>query len=193
MSRPPLRSTYLIGQWVQGDICWANAGRIVWTANYRDRVQRPRESWALQLIRLGRRGGVFGTVTRLRAVRTGFECLQRQIFSVLPSVQSNFGAPQTLLLNGHGCSFSGIKWQGREADIWHPWSADVKKKWCHTSCPHIRLHGAYSNNFTYFDLVVNLHGQWRIQIGLCPSLTNLIHLTVHRQWHLAHNSSLLHS
>lgn len=126
-------------------------------AIFGDLVQRSRESWALQLIRIGIRGGVFGTVTRLRVVWPGIRMPEESNIFYSPNPPIRFRGPTNFLLNVHGCSFSGIKRQGREADTWPSWSADLKNKWRHTSRPPIRLHGVDRNNFTLLLFLIYMY------------------------------------
>ena len=92
---------------------------------------------------------VIGTVTRLRAERSGVRIPAgtRDFFSLRPD---RLWGSDSLLLNGYPSSFPGLERPGREVDHASPPSAEFKNKWRYTSAPPVRLYGADRDNFIFY-------------------------------------------
>jgi hypothetical protein len=85
---------------------------------------------------------LFGTATRLRAGRPGFD--SRQGLGIL--LIATASRPALRLTQPHiqgvpGIISLGVKRPVREADHSPPYSAEVKNEWSYTSTPSIRLYG----------------------------------------------------
>lgn len=73
---------------------------------------------------------------------------KRLVFS--RTVQTGSEARPPILCNGYRGYFLGVKRPGREVDLSHSYSAEVKNEWRHASAPPICLQGVGRDNFPPF-------------------------------------------
>lgn len=86
-----------------------------------------------------------------------FECRWRQeIFFFVQKVQTGFGPPNGVVLNGCQDCFQCIQRPGCDVDQSPPSSSEVKKRWSYASTPRLRLHVMDRYNLTLLYLLQDM-------------------------------------
>ena len=100
----------------------------------------------------GNQDSSVGLATRLWARRSGVRNLATtRNFSLLPNVW--VPGSLTQVFNRYHSSFPRVKRPGRDLDHSHPFSAEIKNEWSHTSTPPISLNGVGRYKFTVYSFV----------------------------------------